>query len=668
MKQIISLLIILISLSFQAQTTTHNLEVKLNEVLEGTVNDSILVYSADKKIKRIKKTALLLDYAKIQDLITEQEVKDIISTEQYVKDAGGIVDLYSDFVFFEKAQFDDGATGLSYNELEDKPTIDLQEVLNNGNSAAQDLTLSGTLNLPDDGRGTGEFYINQGGDAYFSLSKNSLFFVDNTLNKSIQATVEGLQVTENNGVSDFNKISLTPDYIRIQNNTTNYNIKGTIGADNTIHELFLPQNSGTFALTSDIDKFPYWDYSNGGDCTESLSFGLNSEESNFNIGCESGSINLGGTFYFNTNETAFNSDIKVIEKSQSFIKDRDNRGDIHRNKVEIDGDSIFLSSEILGIVSTTGPITNKISNLENKIKQSRGDFDYVNRSGLEEFYLSKTSKDGTQDSKKITINNNAEIKFSIEDASVGSNFTTVIKPTNPDNETNGFNVLTLPAQTGTLATLGDFGTINLDQVLDNGNYASFKTLTLGNQGPLNTSISHDYIKTFDASGQYVQYIENKADRITFFREDSFGQHPTILKSNSSITSSGDINLELPSKDGVISLKSDIDERINAHGITLGVGEGLLNIQSGNALLQSTGSGFIVSGNTFEINSQNAVPVSNGINVTGLTTLDNLKIHTLHTAPSSSTAQGQPGEIRITADYIYVCTGVDSWKRTSLASF
>ena len=41
---------------------------------------------------------------------------------------------------------------------------------------------------------------------------------------------------------------------------------------------------------------------------------------------------------------------------------------------------------------------------------------------------------------------------------------------------------------------------------------------------------------------------------------------------------------------------------------------------------------------------------------------------LNTAPASATASGMLGEIRYTADYIYVCTATNTWKRTSLSTW
>ncbi|CAM1361956.1 autotransporter outer membrane beta-barrel domain-containing protein [Tenacibaculum xiamenense] len=45
-----------------------------------------------------------------------------------------------------------------------------------------------------------------------------------------------------------------------------------------------------------------------------------------------------------------------------------------------------------------------------------------------------------------------------------------------------------------------------------------------------------------------------------------------------------------------------------------------------------------------------------------------KVKTLNNAPTSSTAAGEEGEIRYTADYIYVCVAANSWKRTALTTW
>jgi len=45
-----------------------------------------------------------------------------------------------------------------------------------------------------------------------------------------------------------------------------------------------------------------------------------------------------------------------------------------------------------------------------------------------------------------------------------------------------------------------------------------------------------------------------------------------------------------------------------------------------------------------------------------------KLAALNTEPPSAASTGVLGEIRVTADYIYVCTATNTWKRTALATW
>ena len=55
-------------------------------------------------------------------------------------------------------------------------------------------------------------------------------------------------------------------------------------------------------------------------------------------------------------------------------------------------------------------------------------------------------------------------------------------------------------------------------------------------------------------------------------------------------------------------------------------------------------------------------------VVGNLTVDSISLSTLSTAPSSASDTGTEGEIRIDADYIYVCTATDTWKRVAIATW
>ena len=58
----------------------------------------------------------------------------------------------------------------------------------------------------------------------------------------------------------------------------------------------------------------------------------------------------------------------------------------------------------------------------------------------------------------------------------------------------------------------------------------------------------------------------------------------------------------------------------------------------------------------------------GNTVLGSTKIDGKLGVGLSVAPSSSSDAGEQGEIRITSNYIYVCVGMNNWKRVALSSF
>ena len=62
-------------------------------------------------------------------------------------------------------------------------------------------------------------------------------------------------------------------------------------------------------------------------------------------------------------------------------------------------------------------------------------------------------------------------------------------------------------------------------------------------------------------------------------------------------------------------------------------------------------------------SQKFRTVSAGVEVTG-----QVNLAALNTAPASASAAGTLGEIRYTADYIYVCTATNTWKRSALSTW
>jgi hypothetical protein len=54
--------------------------------------------------------------------------------------------------------------------------------------------------------------------------------------------------------------------------------------------------------------------------------------------------------------------------------------------------------------------------------------------------------------------------------------------------------------------------------------------------------------------------------------------------------------------------------------------------------------------------------------TGIKTTGQMDLAGLNTAPASASATGTLGEIRVTADYIYVCVATDTWKRGGIVTW
>ncbi len=53
---------------------------------------------------------------------------------------------------------------------------------------------------------------------------------------------------------------------------------------------------------------------------------------------------------------------------------------------------------------------------------------------------------------------------------------------------------------------------------------------------------------------------------------------------------------------------------------------------------------------------------------GQVNMGSMKLNTMNTAPTSATATGTVGEIRVTATHIYVCTATNTWVRTALTTW
>lgn len=71
---------------------------------------------------------------------------------------------------------------------------------------------------------------------------------------------------------------------------------------------------------------------------------------------------------------------------------------------------------------------------------------------------------------------------------------------------------------------------------------------------------------------------------------------------------------------------------------------------------------------FRTNLPNGWSFEGNLGVSGQVEGTSFKVIGMNTAPSSSSDTGVLGEIRITADYIYVCVATDTWKRVAISTW
>jgi hypothetical protein len=62
------------------------------------------------------------------------------------------------------------------------------------------------------------------------------------------------------------------------------------------------------------------------------------------------------------------------------------------------------------------------------------------------------------------------------------------------------------------------------------------------------------------------------------------------------------------------------------------------------------------------------PTFAGLVLTGNATAGQFRLSDLNTAPANASDTGTLGEIRITADYIFICVTTNTWKRAAIATW
>ena len=86
----------------------------------------------------------------------------------------------------------------------------------------------------------------------------------------------------------------------------------------------------------------------------------------------------------------------------------------------------------------------------------------------------------------------------------------------------------------------------------------------------------------------------------------------------------------------------------------------------DASTDRVGIGTATPSSKLEVNGDGSV--LGALNVTGISKAAQFQLLALNTAPSSATDTGTTGEIRIDANYIYICTATNTWVRADLATW
>lgn len=117
--------------------------------------------------------------------------------------------------------------------------------------------------------------------------------------------------------------------------------------------------------------------------------------------------------------------------------------------------------------------------------------------------------------------------------------------------------------------------------------------------------------------------------------------------------------------GIIYAKSTTSEQIRVgQGINLDNFISFYKDQNFQGFIQATSDALKVQANT----GNNLRLIGDSILAESDLIADSFAVTDLNTAPSSASDTGTKGEIRYTADYMYVCTATNTWKRTALTTW
>lgn len=120
---------------------------------------------------------------------------------------------------------------------------------------------------------------------------------------------------------------------------------------------------------------------------------------------------------------------------------------------------------------------------------------------------------------------------------------------------------------------------------------------------------------------------------------------------------------------VVSATGDVNEDVTGTKVfTDGLTMGFYGPTDEKAFLSAKDTNSSVTTNLLEYGATGILRVLESAKFTQGLEADEYKLTGLNAAPASATAIGATGEIRYTADYIYVCVASNTWKRVALATW
>ena len=241
-----------------------------------------------------------------------------------------------------------------------------------------------------------------------------------------------------------------------------------------------------------------------------------------------------------------------------------------------------------------------------------------------------------------------------------------------DTSTGLFKTMTAPSSSSVFQIVGTYGLNVTSFNSGSADYSNF----IGYQSGWNTTSSGNCNFIGTNSGYNAKY----ASYSNFIGTSSGGNATSASYSNFIGTYVGynATNAAYSNLFGYNTGSSFSGNNIGNNNIIIGT-----NITLPNATANSMNLGGVLFGTGFYSTTSgnpSNTPISGGkigigivspsytLDVNGITQATQFKLSALNTAPSSSTATGTLGEIRIVNGYIYVCVATNTWQRTALTTW